>query len=336
MFICINMEQDNYPNEPIYISNVDRLMEIKRDDVVLRCSVDNLPEAVAKFKNVNKNINYYLAMNDFTIMDNYKNIFDVFKKIQKYQKVILGLELTLKEKLKNSDFRKLIEFLNNIYHKFDLKLKIDNIAILNYGQLQELNNIDNLNINFELEQLYHGIAMKHPSIIPEKYTIDDMLVMKREINTVVSEIPREEDIYKVYFVYKYLGKKLNYSHSVVGLGADERRIFDRSGIYNALFYNCGVCVHFANLMRNILISIGIECLVVYSDDHAWNVVKINDLWYHLDLTYDLDNIKENSALKYFMKSEKVMTNVSHHQMFGTYAKESEKACKSLAKRLYLK
>ena len=151
MFLCINMEQDNYPNEPIYISNVDRLMEIKRDDVVLRCYVDNLPEAVAKFKNVNKNINYYLAMNDFTIMENYKNIFDVFKKLQKYQKVILGLELTLTEKLKNSDFRKLREFLNNIYHKFDLKLKIDNIAILNYGQLQALNNIDNLNINFELE-----------------------------------------------------------------------------------------------------------------------------------------------------------------------------------------
>lgn len=45
MFICINMEQDNYPNEPINIFNVDCLMEIKRDDVVLRCSVDNLPEA---------------------------------------------------------------------------------------------------------------------------------------------------------------------------------------------------------------------------------------------------------------------------------------------------
>ena len=59
MFLCINMEQDNYPNEPINIFNVDCLMEIKRDDVVLRCYVDNLPEAVAKFKNVNKNINYY-------------------------------------------------------------------------------------------------------------------------------------------------------------------------------------------------------------------------------------------------------------------------------------
>ena len=336
MFICINMEQDNYPNEPINIFNVDCLMEIKRDDVVLRCYVDNLPEAVDKFKNVNKNINYYLAMNDLIIMDNYKNIFDVFRKLQKYQKVILGLELTLTEKLKNNDFRKLIEFLNNIYHKFDLKLKIDNIAILNYRQLQALNNIDNLNINFELEQLYHGIAMKHPSIIPEKYTIDDMLEMKREINTVVSEIPREEDIYKVYFVYKYLGKKLNYSHFIANLDGSQRDIFDVRGIYNALFYDYGVCVNFADLMRNILISMGIECLVVYSDDHAWNVVKINDLWYHLDLTYDLDNIKENSELKYFMKSEKVMTNVSHHQMFGTYVKESEKACKSLAKRLYLK
>ncbi len=58
----------------------------------------------------------------------------------------------------------------------------------------------------------------------------------------------------------------------------------------------GVCDGISELTMSLLNSMGVESTMVYGDlcaegetqgKHAWNLVKINGEWYHLDVTCDL-------------------------------------------------
>lgn len=52
----------------------------------------------------------------------------------------------------------------------------------------------------------------------------------------------------------------------------------------------GVCEAYSETFAYLCISFGIDCLIVTgkgnNEEHAWNVVKINDKWYGMDLTWD--------------------------------------------------
>ena len=52
----------------------------------------------------------------------------------------------------------------------------------------------------------------------------------------------------------------------------------------------GVCMSYALAFKHVMNELGIECLYVASGeedmDHAWNLVKIDGKWYHIDLTWD--------------------------------------------------
>lgn len=56
--------------------------------------------------------------------------------------------------------------------------------------------------------------------------------------------------------------------------------------YSALYYGKTKCDGYAMLTYKMLKAAGIENIIVTNEDHAWNVVKINDKWYHLDTTWD--------------------------------------------------
>lgn len=41
-------------------------------------------------------------------------------------------------------------------------------------------------------------------------------------------------------------------------------------------------------------------------DHAWNIVELDDIWYHIDLTYDSDvRISPNDSLEFLLSSEQI-------------------------------
>ncbi len=62
-------------------------------------------------------------------------------------------------------------------------------------------------------------------------------------------------------------------------------------------YGLGVCESYAKTYQYLSLLNGLECLVVSGtagEDHAWNVVKIDGVWYGVDCTWDETNTEEIS------------------------------------------
>lgn len=91
-------------------------------------------------------------------------------------------------------------------------------------------------------------------------------------------------------------------------------------IYNAGDYNQSaysmvvlgetVCAGYAATMQILLNGAGIDAFTVISSNHAWNVVKLHDIWYNLDATWD-DQERYGCIYMYYNKSDISFTDSSH-------------------------
>ena len=58
--------------------------------------------------------------------------------------------------------------------------------------------------------------------------------------------------------------------------------------YGVLKYHNAVCVGYATTFRLFMQMLDIECMVVHNTEqyHSWNLVKLDDEWYHVDIYSD--------------------------------------------------
>lgn len=91
---------------------------------------------------------------------------------------------------------------------------------------------------------------------------------------------------------RYDKLKKPYSHEIIG----------------ALGHGVGVCEGIAKSTKVLLDAVGIPCIIALSDAnlqkgikyrHVWNVVQLNGVWYHLDVTFDLSLSKKETRYDYF-------------------------------------
>lgn len=335
LFTCTNKSYDNIG--PRYISSSEELEKIEDTFINLRCYVDDYFAAVEAFENVKgKVINYFIVISEKIIIENYENLFDIFEELNDKNN-ILGLQLSLASKVGESDFKKLLNFLKNIQYRFDFRLNLANLEVFDNYQLSLLNMINsNLDTKLKVNQSYDGKFTENNSY-DNLYSFDNLIKVKEKINEIISKIPAEyNEVEKILFVYKYLGKKIKYDKTMASLEHNNRKFYDSNSIYDILFNNKGVCSGIAVTFRVLMNAIGIECQVICSSKHEWNVVRINGFWYHLDLTWDLYNIKYNNKLEYFLKSEKYILKDESHQFYTFYAEKEEVAIRSIYSNKYTK
>lgn len=65
---------------------------------------------------------------------------------------------------------------------------------------------------------------------------------------------------------------------------------DSDNPYGVLKYHNAVCVGYATTFRMFMQMLDIECMVVHNSElwHSWNLVKLDDEWYHVDIYMDSD------------------------------------------------
>ena len=93
--------------------------------------------------------------------------------------------------------------------------------------------------------------------------------------------------------------------------------------YNILFEGRGVCDGYAYAAKLLLDAAGVENRVVTGKagggDHRWNLVRLGEEWYHLDITWD-DPVstdgKEHHTYDYYLKSDATMQ--ADHEWEGEY------------------
>ena len=92
------------------------------------------------------------------------------------------------------------------------------------------------------------------------------------------------DYQKILAVHDFICNRINYDYDTLNGKADKFAAFD--GLYG---YSA-VCSGYAMLFQKFMEEMGIESYIasgiVNGGGHAWNVVKVGGQWYHVDCTWD--------------------------------------------------
>ena len=105
------------------------------------------------------------------------------------------------------------------------------------------------------------------------------------VGQLLPALDKGSDYDKIRAVHDYLCRTISYSFDTVYNEADER-----SG-YDGLYHNTTVCTGYALLFQKFMDEMGIPCYIGTGSNHAWNIVMLNDQWYHVDCTNDRQNGK---------------------------------------------
>lgn len=77
---------------------------------------------------------------------------------------------------------------------------------------------------------------------------------------------------------------------------------DRHSTYSGIIEHETVCQGFATSAYRLLGEMGISSRIIANDEHGWNIVKIGDLYYNIDATWDVGLIE--MQWKYFLLCNK--------------------------------
>ncbi|MBE6742048.1 MAG: transglutaminase domain-containing protein [Ruminococcaceae bacterium] len=118
----------------------------------------------------------------------------------------------------------------------------------------------------------------------EKETLD----MAKEI---IAEVITDKmtDFEKEKAIYDWLTAQLTQNTGI--LTVIPTRIGDSDNPHDVLKYRTAVCVGYATTFRMFMQMFDIECKVVHSSDltHSWDLVKLDDGWYHTDCYMDSES-----------------------------------------------
>ena len=133
---------------------------------------------------------------------------------------------------------------------------------------------------------------------------------EEELNKKVDEIldslnlDGKSDYDKVCDIYDYLTSNVVYDNAAIEKEA-KGDFSDRlpHSSYAALCKGTAVCQGYSTALYRLLLEEGIDCRVIIGkglkEDHAWNVVKIGDVYYNVDATWDA----HRTSYKYFLCSD---------------------------------
>ena len=204
---------------------------------------------------------------------------------------------------------KLIEAWSNVEDEVDLSEF--NIPVNNISQLSEVYR-STLNANPDYFYVsgafsyYYSSSTYTVTIVNIKYSITDSVVRDNKINEYSEAISKFKsgvdknwsDLEKVLYINDYLDRTCEYDESI-----SLEHIYDAYGL---LVNHIGVCQGYSLAFVSLARQLGVESYVVTSKtlNHAWNIVKINDKYYMLDVTWN-DPIHDRIGRArhyYFLKS----------------------------------
>lgn len=110
-----------------------------------------------------------------------------------------------------------------------------------------------------------------------------MAYVKTEIEKIAKLCDKSwSDMEKVLFFHDYLVLHYSYDKRLYTQGSD----YVNYDIYNFLKEGTGVCMAYELMLMSLLDKVGVESSYAENGGHIWNVVKVNDRWYHVDATWD--------------------------------------------------
>lgn len=164
-------------------------------------------------------------------------------------------------------------------------------------------------------------------------TTEDIEIMegriKEETDKILENV-KGTNYQKIQYVHNYIIDHISYDQTYE---AKHNR-----NIYGALIYRDVVCEGYAKTFKYLLDELEIPCIIVggeainsegVSEKHMWNYVKINDIWYSVDVTWDdpiLTNggkLPDDYRYKYFCQGDNINENHYLSKTITTNGQEYE-------------
>lgn len=149
------------------------------------------------------------------------------------------------------------------------------------------------------------------------------LQQKKQVNQKVKELissfgftEHTTDAQKVKKIYDYVCNNVAYAQDV------NQDIVYTS--WSALFQKEAVCQGYAQLIYRMLKEVGISARLIpgyaqnYGESHGWNIVKLGELYYNVDATWDAVFAQKQRAYQFFLKGD----NFSGHDRMKEYDSKS--------------
>lgn len=117
---------------------------------------------------------------------------------------------------------------------------------------------------------------------------------------------------KAKVAHDYIVKKVEYDDNYL---TDPENPFHQSA-YSVFCDDHSVCAGYTKAFEMLMNGAGIDTIAVLSTDHAWNMIKINDSWYHMDCTWDdWDGYSGYEIIyNFFNRSEAVIRSDGTHEI----------------------
>lgn len=148
-------------------------------------------------------------------------------------------------------------------------------------------------------------------------TKEEWEATKKRLHEIAKKIPSDSsDVQKVRLVNEYLSRYTNYDFKTYKQYMQDStaiKIFKPFTPYDVGNGGVAVCEGYAKAANVILNELGVKTRIVTSNiqNHAWNIVKIGDKWYNLDVTWnDDDGGNYDISEKYLLKSNDSLVSMS--------------------------
>lgn len=139
--------------------------------------------------------------------------------------------------------------------------------------------LGNREIEYEYRRMDATIQVKQDYLT----NLEQEKVVDSIVASLIETVQPEEmtDFEKVKFVNDYIVKNTVYS---------EDSVASSHSAYAVAYEGKGVCQGYALFAQKLMQALGLESMYVvgevYTGGHAWNLVKVDDEWYHLDTTWN--------------------------------------------------
>ncbi len=190
-----------------------------------------------------------------------------------------------------------------------------------------LTNINNFvhpyNSYYHVEVEYNSVG-KVTISIQKNYTNQDIIEVEQRVNEIFNRLynPNISTIDNIKIFHDYIINNTKYDSDRADYttenGSDYNVEFPYKSTtaYGPLLQGYSLCGGYSDTMELFLERLGVKSYKVSSADHVWNAVKLGDIWYNLDLTWDdpvANNGKDYLEYDYFLISTQKLLDIEKTQ-----------------------
>lgn len=172
-----------------------------------------------------------------------------------------------------------------------------------------------------------------PNYLADEFNSEQEIIraeekIKSEADKLLAQIDKGTEYEKILMVHDYLVNSCSFDESL-----EKNNIYN---LYGAIVNKEAVCEGYTKAFKYFMDKIGVECIMVIgtatnseniTQSHAWNYVKLNNIWYAIDVTWDDPIVRGHGYVgndvkyKYFLKGSTTMEK--DHFKSGQFTEEGQ-------------